>query len=521
MAKRVRLPALGAPMLPMAAPMALLALLMAPHARADFKVTPAVTLRATYTDNVRLEADETKQGQFITELSPSLAVTSDTPRLKLRAAFASHLYAYMGERLAGTNASSRDLNADARAKLIDDLLFFDGAASISQQNVSAFGPQAYSNGYSSANRNEVRTWRAAPYLKHRFGTIADGELRYTRDSVTSNSATFGNSTSDTVTLSLASGPTFRTVGWGFTYSRQDLSDTRAGESRAENADLKLRLCVTNELSITAGAGYDKYDFQGPGGSTAGPSRSVGVTWTPSLRTSIDASVGKRFYGNTYALNAQHRSRRSVWNVNYSDGVTTSRAEFLGKTQISTIDVLDRLFAPTYPDPVERRQVVDAYIRATGLPPTLPDQINYFSNRYLLQKQMQAAVAVNGARSTAIFSLNAVDRRALSSPLSDDALISTSVPGLNDDTRQLSASLALNYRLSPRSGINANLSKTRSRSLSTGATGDQGLLTVTLARQFQRSVKGAVELRHSRGSAAVLGGHTYRENAISASLSYQL
>ncbi|MES2758042.1 MAG: TIGR03016 family PEP-CTERM system-associated outer membrane protein [Pseudomonadota bacterium] len=512
---------MGAPLRPMAAPVALLAMLMAPHAQADIKVVPAVALRATYTDNVRLEADATKQGQFITELTPSVALTSDGPRLKLRASFASHLFAYLGERLDGTRSNSRELSADARAKLIDDLLFFDGAASINQQNVSGFAPQVASNVYSSVNSNEVRTWRASPYVKHRFGASADAELRYARDSVKSGNASLGDSTADAVSLSIASGPLFRTVGWGLTASRQDIDDSLGRQSRAENAELTLRLRVSSELSLTAAGGYDKYDFQGLGGKSAGSSRLVGLIWTPSLRTSVNASVGKRFFGSSYALTALHRSRRTVWNLNYSDGVTSSREQFLGTNQISTFDLLDNLFRANFPDAQERRQAVDAYIAATGLPPTLPDEVNYFGNRFLLQKQLQAAAAFNGARSTAVLSLNATERRALSTPPSDSLQLGGGLPGFNDDTRQAAVTLAGNYRMSPRSGVNVLLSKTRIESLTTGATGDQVLLTLALVRQFQRSIKGSVELRHSQGTAAVSGGHTYRENAISASLSYQL
>jgi uncharacterized protein (PEP-CTERM system associated) len=512
---------MGAPMLPLAAPMALLAMLLAPHARAEIKVVPAVDLSATYTDNVRLEADETKHGQFITELSPSLSLSSNTPRLKLRAVLATHLYAYLGGQVDGTNNSSRELSADARATLVDELLYFDGGASIGQQSNSAFGPQANNNGYANANRSEVRTWRASPYLKHHFGATAEAELRYTRDSVHSGNQGFADSTGDSVALTIASGPTFHTLGWGALYNRQDVDDSLGRKSRAESAELNLRLRLTSDFSLKGALGYDRYDFGEFGGKTAGPSRSVGFLWAPSLRTSIDASVGKRYFGNSYALTALHHSRHTVWNVNYSDGVTTSRAEFLGTAQVSTAALLDRLFVATYPNAQERRQAVDAYMLATGLPPTVPDKINTFTNRFLLQKQWQAAVAFNGSRSTAVFALNAVERRALSTQSFDSQLLGSALLGLNDDVRQISATLSTNYRISPRSGINLVLNKARTQSLSTGLEGNQTLVSAAVTRQFLRNIKGSVQLRHAQGAVGITGQQQYRENAISASLSYQL
>jgi uncharacterized protein (PEP-CTERM system associated) len=512
---------MGAPMLPMAAPVALLAMLLAPQARAEIKVVPAVDLRATYTDNVTLTDDNNKHGQFITELTPSLSLDSNTPRLKLRATLASHLYAYLGERVDGTNSSSRELSADARATLVDELLFFDGGASIGQQSTSAFGQQVNQNGYSNTNRNEVRTWRASPYLRHRFGSFAEAQLRYTRDSVQSGNLGFASSKGDSVAMTVSSGPTFRTIGWGAMYNRQDVDDSLGRKSRAESAEVSLRWRMTNEFSLKGAGGYDKYDFGEVGGQSSGASRAVGFIWTPSLRTSVDASIGKRYFGNSYALTALHRSRNTVWNINYSDGITTSRAEFLGIAQISTASLLDRLFVASYPDPVQRRQAVDAYIRATGLPLTLPDKVNTFTNRFLLQRQMQAAVALNGSRTTAVFSLNAVERRAVSNQQSDGALLGSVLLGLNDDIRQVSASFATNYRISPRSAVNLVVNKARTRSLSNGLEGDQTLLSASVTRQFMRNIKGAVELRHAQGTAGITGGQQYRENAISASLSYQL
>lgn len=513
---------MGAPLLPMTAPVALLAVLMAPHARAEIRVVPAVSLNAIYTDNAGLQPDATKQSQFLTALSPSLTLSSNTPRLTLRASLISHLYAYLGERANNTNSSARELSADARATLVDELLFFDGRASVGQQSTSALGQQVNNNnGYSSANRTEVRTWSASPYLRHSFGSTAEMQLRYTRDSVQTGNTAYGSSTGNGVGLTINSGPTFRTLGWGAMYNRQDVADALGRKSRSEMAELNLRLRLSNELSLKAAGGYDRYDFGEFGGNNAGASRSVGLTWTPSLRSSIDANVGKRYYGNSYGLTAMHRSRNTVWNINYSDAITSSRAEFLGIAQVSTASLLDRLFVATYPDPKERRQAVDAYIRATGLPLTVPDRISTFTNRFMLQRQVQGAVAFNGARTTAVFSLNGVERRAVSSPQSDVVLLGPALLGFNDDTRQFGATMAVNYRLSPRSGANLMLNKTRTESIATGLRGDQTSMSALVNRQFLRNITGSVELRHSQGSAGATGGQKYRENAISASLSYQL
>ncbi len=202
-------------------------------------------------------------------------------------------------------------------------------------------------------------------------------------------------------------------------------------------------------------------------------------------------------------------------------MTTSRAQFLLPATVDTASLLDRLFAASFPDPVARQQAVDAYIRATGLPNALPNNINYFSNRFVLQKQGQASAAFNTARTTTVFSLASTKRNALSIQQTDSALLGTSNINLNDDTKQNSASVLTNYQISPRSGVNLSATYSHNQSLTTGLIDTNKALRLGLTRQFQSKLKAAVELRRAQGSLALQGSRTYRENAVSATLSMQL
>lgn len=510
------------PSLPLVAPVAMLALLLAPAARADWKFVPGVELRETYSDNVKLESDQNARSQLITDLAPTMTIATNGPRLKLNAVAALHLYAYSNQRIEGTNSSHPELQASGRAKLVDDLLFLDGGASISQQAISAFGPQVTnSNGYANTNRAKVSTWRLSPYLAHRFGASAVSELRYTRDSVKSGSVGLGDSISDTLSASVTSGPAFHTIGWGLQASRQHVDDSLGRSYRIETSLASLHYRVAQTLTLDATGGYDQYQYASPGGASAGKSYSLGLTWTPSLRTSIKASVGKRYFGPSYLLALSHRSRRTVWAANYNDAVTTTREQLMIPAAVNAIDVLDRLFSTSIPDPEARRQAVDAYIRANGLPPSLAHNINYFSNRFILQRQFQATAAFNTAKTTSVVAVNASRRRALSALDADSALLESVPLELNDNVNQIGASVLVSYRLSPRSAVNLSVSRSRNESLSTGITDNQNVQSLSMTRLLQRKLKGAVELRHSQGNAALASGRKYRENAVSASLSYQL
>ena len=514
-APRVRLPAIE-----LVAPLALLGMVLSAPASAQVTVQPSVTVRETYSDNVQLSDSEHARSGFITDLSPAVNVLANTSRLKLYGQLNLHQYLNSAGEGGGGNTTYLQLNTGGRASLIEDLFYVDGNATRSRQSVSAFGQQ-FQEGYNDNNADIVTTWRISPYLTHRFGAFASAQLRYTRDSVKSSRSLLSNSSSDAAALSLSSGPRFTSFAWDANLYHQQVDDALAGKSDVDNALGTLRYRLKQSLSIYTTAGYDKYTYQGLGGTTKGNTYTGGFTWTPSQRTSIDASAGHRLYGKTYSLAATVRSRNTIWNASYRDEITTARAQFLKPGSIDTASLLDASFATAFPDPVQRRQAIDAYIRALGLPTSIPNNINYFSNRLLLQKQGQVSVVLNGSRSTAIASISNTKRTALSPANVDAGLDNGVLPSLNDDTRQRSLSLALNYRLSPRTSATLNTVKSRVTALATNIEQDQTLVNLVVTRQFEKKLSGTLELRRNQGSTVNGLGFGYHENAITASLNYQL
>lgn len=505
----------------------LAALSLAQPSRADWSFAPSINLRETWTDNVMLAAEGDERSQFITELTPGFALQNKGPRLEFRANYNKRFYKYADENLRGpngqnANSGQQSLQADLKAKLISETLYLDSNATISEQGVSAFGPSAGgspANPYAPGISSQIKTWRVSPYLLHRFGSQANAELRYAHDKVSSDRSDFGASTSDQLTLNLASGSAYRNIGWNLYYNRQDLEDSIAQSSSSQSVLGTLNYLYSPQLTLTVTAGYDEYDYQSLGGKTKGKNWSVGGSWRPSGRTSVQLNVGKRYFGDSYFLAANHRTRTSVWSLNYSDAVTTTRSQFQLPSAIDTFALIDQLFTAQIPDPVARRQAVQAYILATGLPPSLANSINYLSNRYMLQKQLQATAAFNGVRGTLVLALVNSRRNGLSLLDVDAGLLGGSNSTLNDNTRQTGATATLNWRLSPRTGLNLTGAVNRSESLSQVRSDNNRSIRLTLTRQFARKVNGNVEVRRVKGVTAV-AGRDYTENAISASVSKQ-
>jgi uncharacterized protein (PEP-CTERM system associated) len=513
-AKRSRVPRLA----PLAA-----ALLVALPAQAQWRIDPSFSLSGTYTDNVNLRDDSIKRASWVTEAVPGISVRGHNSRVDFAGNARLYYYNYSAGDMPGVRNSQREYNAAGRVKVVDELFYVDASASGNARSISAFGPlveDINGNRYTRENQTDVQTWRISPYLTHRFGNFATGTARYSHDSVKTDSRSlYGDSTADGVTFDLVSGRGFRSIGWRAYFARQEVENENFGDTSSQNALLSLDYRLNPRLSLTASAGYDEYDYQALGGRTSGASWSTGFAWAPSARTSLQMSIGRHYLGNTGMLAALHRSRHSVWRVNYSDAVTTSRSQFTLPAAVDTVSMIDSLLAASIADPVARRQAVDAYIQSANLPPTLAENINYLTNRYMRQKLLQGSVAFNWRRSSAVLSAYASERIALSSSEADSGLLGSQLRALNDSVRQVGTTAAFSYRLSARSTALASLSASRARSLDTDLESDQTSLRLGLTHRFGRSVRGSLEARRIVGNSEITR-RDYTENAVAATMTVQ-
>lgn len=497
----------------------LIGLAFAPCSRADVTFTPSITIKETWSDNTNLAPSGFERSNFITELTPGFSVSSNSQRVQLAASYYFQRFFYSNEDTPGVRDSSSQMEANLKANLVNELLFLDATGSRGQQAVSAFGAQLTNTPYATNNRTDVSTWRISPYLAHRFASFANLNARYTRDSVKADRSGFGDSQGESASASLSSVGD-RRIGWYLNYEHQDLKEQVAGETSSSTAQAGLSWRVLAPLTLTASGGYDDYDYNSLGGSTRGKSWNIGYRYTPSARTSLSMSYGHRYFGKSRSLSALHRSRQTTWNINYDESVTTSRSQFLIPATVDTAGMLSNLFAPSFPDIEQRRRAVEAYMRLNGLPATLANDINYLSNRYMLQQQFQASVGFTGVRSVVLLSAYDTRRTALSVQQTDSALLGSNLFNLNDSTRQRGIGANLNYRLSSRANAFMQLEASRSTSLSTGIKQDIRTMRLGVNRQFQRRLNSTLELRRHQGSSDGLN-QSYTENAVSATLSMTL
>lgn len=465
------------------------ATLIAPTASwaAEWSITPSLTLSETYTDNVKVSGSGERQDEFITQINPAITLSGKGRRLRLDLSYNMQnvIYARNDDR----NATFHQLRANALATLVDNALFLDMASSVNQQIISTSERAPIDNISISGNRTNTTTLHISPYFRHTFDGIATTELRYGYDKIYYDVSGF-DSESQTYSAKITSGPNFKRVPWGLGYTRNqlDYSNQTAAITKFEMYTAELRYVATRKLILTASGGYENNEYesaplrQKPTGSFW----NAGIIWSPTARTSVNTSYGKRFFGDNYALNVNHHTRRSTWQVGYTENVTT----------MNLLQAEQRIFMVF--DPSSGGVFVDP---ATGLPILVTVVIPTLTNEVFISKRLQASVGYNLKRNH--FSLLLFNEQRIFERTGEEQ----SLQGAN---------ASWNLKFAPHSNLSVSGGLQHIEYNIDNRADDSWNVGATLNHDIQNDIKGSVEFRHiARDSSKP--SDEYTENRIVARL----
>lgn len=489
------------------------ALLAGPVSSAQWQIVPTLSVAETFTDNVGLQPAGLERSDFVTQVSPGVIVSAAGPRLRLNANYSPQFIYRANE---GTADVFQQLSANGNAELMEQLLFVDATASMFQSNLSLFAPQPDSNVNSTANRTNVRTFTVSPYLRHAFGNFAQGEARYTYSTVnTDASASLSNSQSSGINLSLGSGPSFRLYTWNLNYNKQYLyygqgAGTQTPDVVTETVTAFGRRLLTPQLAVVSTVGYEDNNYVFVGTPPKGSFWNAGLQWTPTLRTNLSFTTGRRYFGTTRTLDFSHRTRLTLWSLNYNESVTSTRSQFLVPSTVGTAGYLDTLFLSSFPDPAERQIAVQTFISQNGLPSSLTVPLNFFTNQFFLVKAWRGSFGILGIQNSVIANVftQTSDSTSAGQPGTGDFALSSS-------TKQSGGSLVWTRRFTAQTSSNAIASYTRNEAPALSRVDHYTNVTLSLTHQFQPRLTGSLSYRWSQSNSSVAGAD-YKENAVVAS-----
>jgi uncharacterized protein (PEP-CTERM system associated) len=351
------------------------------------------------------------------------------------------------------NTTNNTLAARATSELIDRWLFLDASASIGQQAISAFGVQSGDTAIGTANRTEVRSLTLRPSVQGQVGGLARYELSYGRVQTWAGAGQVGDSTDETLTLTLRSARA-GALGWDVLASSQR-SDFSAGRTTAvDSLRAGLNYQIMPDWRANLSVGRERSDLVSADGKSQG-TWGVGVDWIPSDRTRLSLRRDKRFFGEAYSLNFDHRLPLTTIRLSSSRDLSTPSQGYRNAGSVAAYDLLFANLAAVQPDPQLRHALVMQQLAALGLNPTSQVAMGFLTSGVTQVTRHELSLATRGVRTTFTLSLFRSDSRRVDTALnlSDDF-------SQTDNIRMSGGSIAVAHRLTPQSSLSLSLSRQR-------------------------------------------------------------
>ena len=481
----------------------------APGARSGFFWQPTLSVRETFTSNVRLDRGSDARGDAITDISPGLRLSSRAGRIIGDVDYALHGLVYA--RQSSFNEIQQSLSARGTAEAIDKWAYVDASASISQQSISALGTRSADRSLAGGNRAEVSTYQIAPYVRGPVGSFANYVVRW--DWTASNSSgSSAKSTSNEASLALSSSSAlFSRLGWALNASRRSSEFGSQAPQDSTRLDGRLTFAATSEFQLSAGVGRERndYEFSSQKSTTTW---SGGFIWAPTERTRLEVTREHRFFGNAYNIRFEHRTPRTVWTFVDGQDVNTNAGANGTNSSRSVFDLLYAQFASIAPDPAQRTALVDAFLLNNGLTRSALVSDGFLTNAASIQRRQNLSLAWLGLRTTLLLSTSRNDARAANETAANTGDLSN---GRNLHSTGMGVNLS--HRLTPLSALSADLSLTRNSSTIDYRTTRLRSLTTTYTTRLNKQVDLSISARRTLFHSAV---DPYTESAIVANLKVQ-
>src|SRR5207253_1791759 len=111
---------------------------------------------------------------------------------------------------------------------------------------------------------------------------------------------------------------------------------------------------------------------------------------------------RRFFGTSKLVSFEHRTPLTAWNASYSKNISSFSQELLRLPPGDTAGLLDLIFRARIPDPLERAQAVEQFLRTTGTPRFLANSLAFYTEQIFLIERLQASFALLGVRNSITF-----------------------------------------------------------------------------------------------------------------------
>jgi uncharacterized protein (PEP-CTERM system associated) len=369
----------------------------APSRADQWTLEPGFRLAPTISSNVNLAPPGQEESGAYLAFAPRIRFTGTGARYRVTGGYELGTYWYTTDQRSSTYSNA---NLAANVELVEKLFFVDANGLVSQSFASAFGPITITPGLAADNVYTTYTYGVSPYFQR---TTIGGYrtlLRWDNQWYTSSgAASAGLRDSYYSTLTARVSSPIRLWGWTAEYIGNEVRFDEQQPFRTQVARGILYYQANQDLRLSARGGYESNNYYLT--NESGPIYGAGIDWTPTPRTVLNAFWEERFFGPSYGLTFNHRTRLTGWRLSGSRNISTYPQQ-ISLAPGLTRDVVDAALTARIPDPAQRQQAVDQFLLQTGLPSTLTQPLYFYNNQILLVENLTAAFSLYGAQSSLVF-----------------------------------------------------------------------------------------------------------------------
>ncbi len=482
------------------------ALLLALSAQgANWNTSAGLQVSETWSDNIALAAAGSERHEMVTDVSPSVHLSSTGGRLGLNLDASCHGLQYAN----GTSAKHSDttLNSTGKLEVIDKWLFVDGIASISQQNTSPFAGQNTSLANIDSNRSTVRNFSLTPNIQGMLGADLSYSLRYLNSQTSTDSTLASNSRGRTFSGGLKWGNSSRLFNFGADFSSASTAYANQADTTTRSVRATAYLNADAHLNFSAFVSRESNNYSLTGQS--GVAKGINMHWTVSERTSLDLAREYHVYGPTAQVSFSHRMPRSAFQLSYSRSSNTTSTQGITTGFSPTYNTFLQQCLPFLP--VEQCSPLAVQLLGTSAFAQLP----FISNTSYIQRSLQGSLVLTGVRNTVSLTASRSDSR-------NDSAIAAASDILASSSLILQRSFSLNwaFKLTPFSNLTSSVSRSRNSSPGVAASDTTyTALNLLWSTQLTQKLLGSLSLRHTLNAVTAGTVLPYREHAAIATLGY--
>lgn len=471
-------------------------------------IVPRIGVTETYTSNVALSSTN-RQSELISQISPGIRLTSTGGRIvgSVDYSLTESLYA----RGTSGRRSQNALNAIGTVEVVDNWAFIDFNGLIGQQSISAFGAPAGDGSALNSNSTETSVFRLSPYVRGRFGSLAEYRARYSLTSSRSRSAVVSDVASRDLSLGLTGIGGRRGAGWTLSADHQTTDYSAGRSTSSQRLNGQVNYPFTDRWGAYVRASRESNDYLAAA-SQSQTFTAVGMTftpndeaqfsvdrdnegatglvikWAPSPRTSVSVTRQSRLFGETQNIALAYRTENTAWTFRDTRGSVTTTGLSTAATPASLYELLLTQFSASETDPVKREQY-GAFLQANGIMPAATAIGGFLTSALSLQNQQQVSFALFGSRSTiSLTASRSTNTRLDSASVAVDDLSTSSV------VRQNGLIVNFSHRFTPNSTLNVVAAR-QNASGSAGQTGTSSKsVNVNLSTRLTKDATASIGAR---------------------------